>query len=119
MNLGLVGFIIVTDPENWARADGTPRDVDREMSALFMIFDESGLVSAIEAAEYAGKEGPQAEQRSWAEVQQMLEAGSRFAINGRTFGSLEGMEMNEGERVRWYLFGLGVKRWCIYSPLAA
>lgn len=107
VNLGLVGFIIVTDPER-ARTDGTPRDVDREMSALFMIFDESGLgQDAIEAAEYAGKDGPQAAQRSWAEVQQMLEAGSRFAINGRTFGSLEGMEMNEGERVRWYLFGLG------------
>lgn len=106
-NLGLMGFIVVTDPKR-ARPDGTPKDVDREMAALFMIFDESGLgQDAIEAAEYAGKEGPQPEQKGWAEIQQLLEAGSRFAINGRTFGSLDGLEMNQGEKVRWYLFGLG------------
>lgn len=105
--LGLMGFIVVTDPKR-ARPDGTPADVDREMATMYMIFDESGLgQDAIEAAEYAGKEGPQPDQKSWAEIQQMLEAGSRFAINGRTFGSLEGLEMNEGERVRWYLFALG------------
>ena len=32
-DLGLFGFIIVTDPKR-ARADGTPKDVDREMARL-------------------------------------------------------------------------------------
>ncbi len=31
-------------------------------------------------------------------------------INGRTFGNLRGLEMNQGEKVRWYLFGLGSEK---------
>lgn len=105
-NLGLVGSIIVTDPTR-ARPDGTPADVDREMTALYLIFDESGLdAEAREAYEYV--DGPDGiPVKSWAETMEMIEINSRFAINGRTFGNLQGMEMNEGERVRWYLFGLG------------
>lgn len=108
VNRGLVGFIIVTDPKR-ARADGTPEDVDREMAALFLIFDESGLDGdALEALEYAGStEGPPPFVREYAETQQMLEAGARHSINGLVFGNLTGLEANEGERVRWYLFGLG------------
>ena len=106
-NLGLVGFIIVTDP-NRARADGTPNDVDREFGALFMIFDESGLgAEAKEAAEYASLPGAAPAALTWTQMQEQVEQGSRFAINGRVFGNLPGIEMNEGERVRWYLFGLG------------
>src|SRR5439155_6863469 len=101
INLGLVGALIVTDPRR-ARSDGTPADVDREMAALFMIFDESGLGQVVkEAAEY----GLQV-QLSWAQVQEMLELGGRYAINGYIFGNLPGLEVNQGERVRWYLFGL-------------
>lgn len=108
INQGLVGFLIVTDPKR-ARPDGTPADVDREMASLFMIFDESGLdADAIEALEYINDtEGPKPEVKSWTEIQQMLQAGARATINGRVFGNLKGLEMNEGERVRWYLFGLG------------
>ena len=106
-NLGLVGFIAVTDPQR-ARPDGTPNDVDREMAALFMIFDESGLGEAEkEAAEYGNLPAGAPPAKTWSEVQEMLELGGRNAINGRIFGNLAGLEMNEGERVRWYLFGLG------------
>jgi hypothetical protein len=103
---GLVGFIIVTDPRR-ARPDGTPSDVDREMAALFLIHDESGLGAlGGEAAEYGGA-GPQGRPMTWAQTQEMLEQGARFAINGYTFGNTPGLEMRQGERVRWYLFGLG------------
>ena len=27
--------------------------------------------------------------------------------NGLAYGNLTGLDINEGERVRWYLFGLG------------
>jgi hypothetical protein len=74
-----------------------------------MIFDESGLEqAAVEAAEYAGSPGLASEApMSWGELQQTLEQGSRFSINGTVFGNLPGLEMNEGERIRWYLFALG------------
>lgn len=105
IQLGLVGMIVVTDPKR-ARPDGSPNDVDREMAALFLIFDESGLSEeAAEAAEYLGSAGAPA--KSFGEVQALMEQGSRFAINGYIFGNLPGLEMNEGERVRWYTFGLG------------
>ena len=107
-NLGLIGAIIVTDPAR-ARPDGTPRDVDREFATLFMIFDESGLDEAArEAAEYGNIPGlASTTPLSWSELQQATEAGARRAINGRLFGNLDGLDMNEGERTRWYLFGLG------------
>jgi len=103
--LGLIGCIIVTDAAR-ARPDGTPADVDREFAALFMIFDESGLgADEQERLEYglAADSGPMA----WARAQQRIELGSRYAINGRVFGNLPGFDVNEGERVRWYLFALG------------
>jgi len=87
VNLGLDGFIVVTDPKR-ARPDGTPNDVDREMGALFLVFDETGLPPEL-------REGAADRQR--------------FAINGYVFGNLPGLDMNEGERVRWYLFGLGTE----------
>ena len=106
---GLVGCILVTDPKR-ARADGTPVDVDREEAALFMIFDESGLGAADkEAAEYAGMPGAPPP-KTWTQVQELTELGNRYAINGYIFGNLPGLEMNEGERVRWYLFALGSER---------
>ncbi|HEY3857018.1 MAG TPA: multicopper oxidase domain-containing protein [Verrucomicrobiae bacterium] len=100
-NAGLEGFIIVTDPKR-ARPDGTPVDVDREMAALFMIYDESGLNA--EAQERLAASG---DSEQWINFQKMREAGQRHAINGYIYGNLPGLDMNEGERVRWYLFGLG------------
>ena len=106
-NLGLVGFLVVTDPQR-ARPDATPRDVDREMAALFMNFDESGLGEAEkEAAEYGSLPAGAPPAKTWAEVRELMEIGGRRSINGRIFGNLTGLEMNEGEKVRWYLFGLG------------
>jgi hypothetical protein len=105
-NLGLVGFIVVTDPKR-ARPDGTPNDIDRELAALFMIHDESGVgAAAREAAEY-GDIGLGMPALTWTRVQELTEQGARYAINGYIFGNAPGLEMNEGERVRWYLFGLG------------
>ncbi len=107
-NMGLIGAIIVTDQKR-ARPDGTPADVDREMVSLFMIFDESGLGAAErEAAEYASLPGNKGvPPKPWAQVQEILEQGERAAINGYIFGNLPGLDMIEGERVRWYLLGLG------------
>jgi len=104
INHGLIGAIIVTDAGR-ARSDGTPKDVDREFATLFMIFNENpDAAREKEAAEHGG---PNASKRSWSELQQLVEQGERYAINGRVFGNLSGLEMNEGERVRWYLFALG------------
>ena len=90
INLGLLGFIIVTDASR-ARPDGSPNDVDREMAAAFMIFNESNSAAPISAP--TGSSDP--------------DAGQRYTINGLAYGNLKGLDLNEDERVRWYLFGLG------------
>jgi hypothetical protein len=77
-----------------------------------MMFDESGLGEAErEAAEYASLSTSNAfPVKPWWQTQEVLEQGVRAAINGYIFGNLPGLEMDEGERVRWYLFGLGSER---------
>ena len=78
INAGLLGPIVVT-AKGKANPDGSPKDVDREFVASFMIFDEMG-----------GQ--PQ---------------GQFYAINGFIFGNLPGLMMKQGDNVRWYLLGMG------------
>jgi len=85
-NAGLLGPIIIT-AKGKAKSDATPKDVDREFVALFMVFDE-----------LKGKD-----------------AGLFHGINGYIFGNLPGLVMKQGERVRWYLLGMGSER-DIHTP---
>lgn len=78
INAGLLGPIVVT-AKGKAKADGSPKDVDREFVASFMIFNQLG-----------GK--PE---------------GQFYSINGYIFGNLPGLTMKQGEKVRWYLLGMG------------
>jgi len=78
INAGLMGPIVVT-ARGKAKPDGSPKDVDREFVTSFTIFDERG-----------GKPG-----------------GLFYAINGFVFGNLPGLIMKKGDRVRWYLLGMG------------
>ena len=78
INAGLLGPIVVT-AKGKANPDGSPKDVDREFVASFMIFDQM-----------AGKP-----------------AGLFYAINGFIFGNLPGLMMKQGDKVRWYLLGMG------------
>jgi manganese oxidase len=77
-NAGLLGPIIVT-AKGAAKADGSPKDVEREFATLFMIFDE-----------LKGKD-----------------AGLFHTINGYIFGNQPGLIMQQGDRVRWYLLAMG------------
>jgi hypothetical protein len=77
-NAGLLGPIIVT-AKGKARSDGSPKDVDREFVASFMIFDQLG-----------GRN-----------------EGQFHSINGYIFGNLPGLVMKQGAKVRWYMLGMG------------
>jgi hypothetical protein len=106
INLGLVGVILVTDAAR-ARPEGTPVDVDRELATLFLLFDESGPGGGKNEASAGGEKENVVSAQGWVNEQERREAGVRAAINGRVFGNLPGLEMNQGERVRWYVFALG------------
>jgi manganese oxidase len=77
-NLGLLGPIIIV-AKGRARPDLTPLDVDREFITAYFIFNED-----------KGKE-----------------RGLMHAINGYIFGNLQGLVARNGEKVRWYLLGMG------------
>lgn len=112
INRGLVGAIVITDPKR-ARPDGTPVDADREFVTLFMIFNENGGLGSMDQddesmatrmkREAFNKLSPMAQQEA-------LEGGLKHAINGYIFGNLPGLEMKEGERVRWYVLALGSEK---------
>jgi manganese oxidase len=80
---GLLGPIVVS-AKGRARPDGAPADIDREFVTAYMIFKEhlksdDGQDNLIEMD----------------------------GINGLIFGNLRGLDMRNGERVRWYVFGMG------------
>ena len=103
-NAGLIGPIIV-GREGSLDADGKPTDVDRELVTMFTVFDENAspyLDANIRA--YAGV--PQSVDP---EDEEFEESNLMHSINGFVYGNLPGLEMNEGEQVRWYMLGMGTE----------
>ncbi|KAG7322312.1 hypothetical protein KOW79_013658 [Hemibagrus wyckioides] len=77
-------------------------DVDREIALLFFIFDENKswyLEQNIQT--YYNSSKPLTRNDDFVESNKM------HAINGKLYGNLQGVEMQQGERVNWYLLGLG------------
>jgi hephaestin len=103
VNSGLAGAIIVTEADRM-RSDGRPVDVDREFVVLFNIFDENlswylednmakaGLPDSLDA-----------------EGEDFRESNLKHSMNGYLYSNLPGLTMHRGERVRWYLIGLGTE----------
>jgi hephaestin len=101
---GLVGPMVITAADA-AGEDGTPTDVDREFFVQFKVSDENAspyLKRNIDR--FAGDPGsvdPADEDFS--------ESNLMHSVNGYVFGNLplEALTMRTGERVRWYLMGMG------------
>jgi tetratricopeptide (TPR) repeat protein len=101
-NAGLIGAIVVV-ARGKAKPDGTPQDVDRELVTLFNIFNEnqSWLYHA-NLKTYLPKENSvQTNDLAF------IESNMKHSINGFIFGNLPIMTIGQGERVRWYLLGMG------------
>lgn len=86
INAGLLGPIVVT-AQGKAKADGSPIDIQRELVTMFMTFSE--------------RAGEKSDNK---------DSVLMNTINGYTFGSLAGLEMHQGETVRWYVLGMGDER---------
>lgn len=115
INLGLFGFIVVTDPAR-ARSDGTPADVDRELATAFTVFDETFRededLYSLPLPANPDQRRNFIFHRTAESVREMemAERMARHSVNGLIFGNLDGLEMVQGERVRWYLFALGSEK---------
>jgi FtsP/CotA-like multicopper oxidase with cupredoxin domain len=105
-NAGLIGPIIVT-AKGKARADGSPKDVDREFITLFTVLDENAslyLDDNIQA--YAGD--PDSVDP---EDEGFIESNLMHSVNGYVYGNLplENMTVAKGKRVRWYVMAQGTE----------
>jgi manganese oxidase len=113
---GLVGAIIISR-RGAADAEGKPKDVDKEFVCLFMLFDENQSwyldyniqtytsdPKGVNKGEFVpvDADGNLAPAGTGFSV-----ANGKFAINGYIYGTGPVMTMKKGERVRWYLVGLG------------
>ena len=107
-NTGLIGPIIVT-AKGRANADASPKDVDREFINMFMIYDENSSWYLDDNIAAAGV-NPEL-----VDSEEFEESNLKHAINGflwDNFPSVGGslaMTMKVGERVRWYLLGMGTE----------
>ncbi len=97
---GLVGAIIVTK-KGMGDANAKPTDVDREFITLFFIWNENNsLYLSQNTNTYCpGFANPSPDD--------FEESNKKHCINGMLMGNLPGLTMNKGERVRWYVMGLG------------
>jgi FtsP/CotA-like multicopper oxidase with cupredoxin domain len=101
-NAGLIGPIIIAR-RGKAGADGAPRHVDREFISLFTVFDEnaSRYLEANLANCTSGSCDP--------DDADFQESNLMHGINGLLYGNNRGYEIRVGERVRWYIIGMGTE----------
>jgi manganese oxidase len=103
-NSGLVGAIIVA-ATGAAKADGSPAAVDREFVTLFNIFDENQSWYLDDNIAELPEKRNTFDRKDAA----FVESNHKHTINGYLFGSMPMPAMKVGERVRWYLLGLGTE----------
>lgn len=103
VNAGLMGPLLVT-ARQMARADGTPRDVDRELVISFSEIDENlswYLDDSIK--EFAGDPSAVKKAMGPSFVDPFGVSNLMESMNGFIYGNLPVPALKVGERVRWYL----------------
>jgi len=101
---GLMGPIEITR-RGMARADGNPKDVDREVFALFAVMNENASPLLPESlrrfAKRPSSRGPDGDE--------FEESNLMHSINGYMFGNGPLITVRKGERVRWYVMSMGTE----------
>ncbi len=112
-NAGLAGPIIITKP-TMARADGTPKDIDREFVNLFTVFDENRSPYIDYNIQYfLGINNVNMRETLKAD-EEFEESNLMHSVNGFVYGNglvngQLGLIMNIEQHVRWYIIGLGTE----------
>ncbi|XP_075448619.1 ferroxidase HEPHL1 [Ascaphus truei] len=100
MYSGLVGPLI-TCRKGVLDREGRRKDVTREFTLLFLVFDENESWYLDENIEkYVHKDDVN-------KTDEFEESNKLHAINGKIYGNLHGLTMTEGDKTNWYLLGLG------------
>jgi FtsP/CotA-like multicopper oxidase with cupredoxin domain len=101
---GLMGPLIIGARDRCNR-DAVPNDVDRELVAEFFVSDENQspyLQQNIDT--FTGDPGSVDP-----DDEDFNESNKMHSINGYVFGNLPGLTRRRGQRVRWYMMGMGTE----------
>jgi len=105
-NAGLMGPMVVTR-RGFARRDGSPKDVDREVFSLFSVMNENlnpyldDNVHAYAEPSEPGQDEPDGDE--------FEESNLMHSINGYVFGNQPMVTVHKGQRVRWYTMSMGTE----------
>jgi hephaestin len=103
---GLMGPIVVTRAD-MARANGTPKDVDREIFAEFFIDNETLSPFFNENERRFGT--PPYPPKTDDLDDEFVEPNLKHSINGYLFGNMPMITLHKGEHVRWYVMDMGTE----------
>ncbi|KAM4548230.1 ceruloplasmin [Odontesthes bonariensis] len=98
---GLIGPLVICR-RSWARSLGLKKEVE-EFALLFMVFDENEswyLDKNIKT--HISNPRPNLK-----DDETFIESNKMHAINGYVYGNLNGLNMEAGDKVYWYLMGMG------------
>jgi manganese oxidase len=100
---GLMGPMEITR-RGMARPDGSPKDVDREVFALYSVMNENNSPFLDENVHrFAQPPFPDPEDEDFEESNLM------HSINGYVFGNQPMVTLHLGEHVRWYVMSMGTE----------
>ncbi len=105
---GLFGPIIIAR-KGMAKADGSPKDVDKEFALMFYTIDESSsFLSGLNVRTYLPNvDRNQSLLHSLTRDQDFKESNKKHSINGLSFCNLPGLAMERGAVARLHIMGLG------------
>uniref|UniRef100_A0A0B8RUW1 Ceruloplasmin n=1 Tax=Philothamnus irregularis TaxID=1899461 RepID=A0A0B8RUW1_9SAUR len=100
LNSGLIGTLVVCRKEVFPLI---PHPKLLQFSLLFLVFDENESWYLDENIKlYSNNPGDVNK-----EDEDFIESNKMHAINGKVFGNLHGLTMHVGDKVNWYLLGMG------------
>ncbi|XP_048460742.1 ceruloplasmin [Rhincodon typus] len=102
LHSGLIGTL-VTCHKNLFETVGLKKHELQEFALLFLVFDENESWYLDENIKKYCLKPNQVDKTN----EDFLESNKKHAINGRVYGNLQGLDMQVGEKVYWYLTGMG------------
>ncbi|GCC38702.1 hypothetical protein chiPu_0017218 [Chiloscyllium punctatum] len=102
LHSGLIGTL-VTCRKKFFESFGLTKSEPHEFALLFLVFDENESWYLDENIKKYCLKPNQVNK----EDEDFLESNKKHAINGKLYGNLQGLDMQVGDKVYWYLTGMG------------
>ncbi|XP_036974943.1 ferroxidase HEPHL1 [Acanthopagrus latus] len=100
---GLLGPLVVCRPGTLKGPNRQRGDVEKEFALLFMVHDENqSWYLDHNIRKYLG-----VDPNTFEYTEDFEESNMMHGINGKLYGNLHGLVMTQGQKVDWYLLGMG------------